>query len=251
MLRSFRNRQSREKGEAIMSGTGSSPVARRSFLSRLGFGMTAFGITLGSGTPTAQTSPAAPWQPRRHAEDDWLDQLPGQHRFVFDTTQFEGLGGSMLYATNFYLANQTGYGLGNADLAVVLVVRHNSTVFAFNDAIWAKYGATMSARNNLKDPATKQAPVVNIYNAAALAGQLPSLGTTIDSLLKRGVHLAVCQMATRRVAGAVAQATRGSADAIYNELTSNLVSNCHMVPAGIVAVNRAQERGYSFANTGV
>jgi len=27
---------------------------------------------------------------------------------------------------------------------------------------------------------------------------------------------------------------------------ANLVGNAHMVPAGIIAVNRAQERGYSF-----
>jgi hypothetical protein len=39
-----------------------------------------------------------------------------------------------------------------------------------------------------------------------------------------------------------------NADAIYNELTTNLVSNARMVPAGIVAVNRAQERGYSLAS---
>ena len=229
-----------------------SPVARRSFLSRLGLGMTALGATLGPSAAGAQTAAATPrWQPGRHAQDDWFDHVPGQHRFVFDTTQFEGFGGALLYANNFFLANQNGYGLGNADLAVVLVLRHNSTVFAFNDAIWAKYGEPMSERNSLKDPVTKKAPTVNIFNAAALVGQLPSLGTTLDSLLKRGVHLAVCDMATHRVSNAIAQATKGSADAIYKELTSNLLANSHIVPAGIVAVNRAQERGYTFANVGV
>jgi hypothetical protein len=54
-------------------------------------------------------------------------------------------------------------------------------------------------------------------------------------------------MATRFLAGQFAMATKGSADEVYNELVANLVSNSHMVPAGIVAVNRAQERGYSFA----
>ncbi len=237
-----------------MPDQNSSPVARRSFLSRLGLGMTAVGATLGSSLVTAQAqtpAPAARWQPSRHAQDDWLDQMPGQHRFVFDTTTFEGLGGAMLYASNYFLANQNGYGLGNADLAVVLVVRYKSTVFAYNDAIWAKYGAVMAQRENLTDPQTKQAPKVNIYNAPALVAQLPSQGNTLDSLLKRGVHLAVCQMATRRVAGAIAQATGGTADAVYNELVANLVGNSHMVPAGIVAVNRAQERGYSFTNVGV
>jgi hypothetical protein len=230
-----------------------SPVARRSFLSRVGLGITAFGTALGSNETAAQTPPPAAgrWQPGRHAQDDWLDQLPGQHRFVFDTTQFDGFGGALLYANNFFLANQNGYGLGNADLAVVLVLRHNSTVFAFNDAMWAKYGTPLAERGSLKDPATKRAPTVNIYNAPALVTQLPSGGTTLESLLKRGVHLAVCQMATRRLAGTVAQATKGAADGVYNELTSNLVSNSHMVAAGIVTVNRAQERGYTFANVGV
>jgi intracellular sulfur oxidation DsrE/DsrF family protein len=229
-----------------------SPVARRSFLSRLGLGMTTLGATLGSSAASAQApAPAPRWQPGRHAQDDWLDHVPGQHRFVFDTTQFEGFGGSLLYANNFFLANQNGYGLGNADLAVVLVLRHNSTVFAFNDAMWAKYGEPISERNSLKDPSTRKAPKVNIFNAAALGGSLPSLGTTLDSLLKRGVHLAVCDMATHRVSNAIAQASKGSADAIYKELTANLLANAHIVPAGIVAVNRAQERGYSFANVGV
>ena len=31
----------------------------------------------------------------------------------------------------------------------------------------------------------------------------------------------------------------------YNELAANLVPNSHMVAAGIVAVNRAQERGFT------
>jgi hypothetical protein len=34
---------------------------------------------------------------------------------------------------------------------------------------------------------------------------------------------------------------------VFNELTANLVGNAHLVAAGIVAVNRAQERGYTLA----
>jgi len=229
-----------------------STVARRSFLSRLGVGMTAVGATLGSSAVTAQApAPGARWQPARHAQDDWLDQLPGQHRLVFDTTSPAGFGSAMLYTNNYFLANQNGYGLGNTELAVVIVVRHNSTQFAYNDAIWAKYGVMLTQPTNFNDPETKQAPKINIFNSPTRVGSLPSLGTTLDSLLKKGVHIAVCQLATRRFAGAIAQATSGNADSIYSELTANLVGNSHMVPAGIVAVNRAQERGYSSAIIGV
>ena len=90
--------------------------------------------------------------------------------------------------------------------------------------------------------------MINVYNAAGYGALLPSGGTTLDSLVKRGVHFAVCQMATRRFAGVIAEATGGTADAVYNELVANLIPNSHMVPAGIVALNRAQERGYWFAH---
>jgi len=228
----------------------SPPVPRRSFLSRLGVGFAALGAAFGPGADAAaQTPSVAPppaWQPTRHPQDDWLDRVPGQHRLVFDTTMPEGLGGAMFYASNFYAANQNGYGLANADAAVVIVLRHNSTPFAYNDAMWAKYGKAIPPMAGLDDPKTKQRPTINIYAATGYA-DLPNLGTTIPAVLQRGVHFAVCQMATQFFAGMLAQATGGTADAVFKELTANLVGNSHMAAAGIVAVNRAQERSYTLA----
>jgi hypothetical protein len=37
---------------------------------------------------------------------------------------------------------------------------------------------------------------------------------------------------------------------VYQELVAHLVPHGHIVSAGIVAVNRAQERGYTFAYVG-
>jgi intracellular sulfur oxidation DsrE/DsrF family protein len=229
------------------------PQARRSFLSQIGTGLTTvFGVTLVGGTPVEAQSGQTPasagrFQPVRHAEDDWLDMLPGKHRFIFDTTTPDAFAGSLLYANNFFTANQTAYKLGDSDLAVVIVARHFSTPFAYNDAIWAKYGDAFSQLLKVTDPQSKQAPKINIYNSAALAPTLPSLGNTVDGVLKHGVHFAVCQMATRFFSGEIAKIVKGNADAINSELVAGVVSNSHMVPAGIVAVNRAQERGYSFA----
>jgi intracellular sulfur oxidation DsrE/DsrF family protein len=215
----------------------------------LGTGLTVVGTTLMARPAGAQSAPVA-FQPARHPQDDWLDEIPGKHRFVFDTTSPAGAGAALLYANNYLLANQNAYGLGTGDNAIVIVVRHNSTPFAYNDALWGKYGSVLAERSEIEDPKTKQRPTVNLYNAAGYGVSLPNMGTTVDSLIKRGVHFAVCQMATRRLAGAVAQATGSTADAIYKEITSNLVANAHMVAAGIVTVNRAQERGYTFANVG-
>jgi intracellular sulfur oxidation DsrE/DsrF family protein len=51
-------------------------------------------------------------------------------------------------------------------------------------------------------------------------------------------------------AAACARTADGKADAVYKELTSNLIGNSHMVPSGIVAVGHAQERGYAYAYCG-
>ena len=218
-------------------------LVRRSFLSRLGMGLTTVGAALGAGASSAQaqSSDGGRWQPARHSVDDWFDQIPGKHRFLIDSTTPEGVGLALTFVNNFFTGNQNGYGLQNGDLAVVIVMRHLSTLFAYNDTIWSKYGVTITQRTNFNDPNTKQPPTINIYNAAAR-------GTTLDSLLKRGVHLAVCQLSTRGNSAAIATAAGVSADAIYSELVANLLSNAHIVPAGIVAVNRAQEHGYSFVS---
>jgi hypothetical protein len=55
-------------------------------------------------------------------------------------------------------------------------------------------------------------------------------------------------MATRAFAGSIARATGGNADAVNDELIANLIGNSHMAAAGIVAIGRAQERGYTFVH---
>lgn len=221
-----------------------SPAARRTFLSRLGSGVAGLGAVFAGGSSIAQAQSAGSgqWQPARHAEDDWLDQLAGQHRFIFDTTTVDGLENAMLFANNYFIANQSGYGLKDSDLAVVVVLRHRSTAFGYGDAMWAKHGTAISQLINFTDRRTKQPPVVNVYKSGDNAA--------LDNLSRRGVHFAVCQMATRRLAGGIAQSAGGNADAVYNELAANLLNNARLVPAGIVAVNRAQERGYSLAHGG-
>lgn len=231
-----------------MSTTTSGPRERRSFLSRLAAGAAVVGGTLFRGEQAeAQSGSAAPWRPTRHAQDDWLDQIPGGHRFIIDTTSPEGAGSAMLFANNFFIANQNGYGLGNADAAVVIVLRHNSTPFGYTDAMWTKYAAPIGQASGFDDPKSKAPAAINVYNSTNYMGALPNNGVTLDALIGRGVHFAVCQMATRRFAGAIATARKLDVDTVYKELTSNLIRNSHMVPAGIVAVNRAQERGYALA----
>jgi intracellular sulfur oxidation DsrE/DsrF family protein len=224
------------------------PVARRSFLSRFGISIAALGATAGATLPAmAQQARGTAFQPTRHPMDDWMDQPAGKHRFVFDSTTPDAAGAALLYANNFFTANKAAYNLDPPDLPIIIVMRHFSTPFAYNNTIWGKYGKQFSEAVHFTDPKTKQAPSTNLYNSADYGLALPNFGTTLDSLAQKRVQFAVCDMATHFFAGMLADQTKGNADAIYRELVANVIPNSHMVPAGIVAVNRAQERGYTFS----
>jgi len=220
-------------------------TARRSFLARFGAAAAAFGLgsSAADAQPPAPLSPAAPhpptgWQAAREAKDDWFDQIPGKHRLFFDTVSPDGAAAAIRFAENFFTGNKDGYGLEASEVAVVICLRHRATQFAFNDAIWAKHGAALSESDKFVDPKTSQAPTVNVYRSG------------LESHVKRGVHFAVCNLSTHRLANFIARKADVDADAIYKELTTSAVGNAHFVAAGILAVNRAQERGYAVSYAG-
>jgi len=223
---------------------------RRSFLTGINAGLTSLAAMALGGVAMARekSSGTARWEPARHEKDDWFDKLPGKHRLVFDTITAEVLGEALTFASNFIRVNQSDYGLETRDLAIVIVVRHRATPFAYNDAIWAKYGKTLAARARFEDPKTKLPPGVNVYNSTAYGDLLPNRATTLDALSQQGVQFGVCSLATRAYSGIIAQEHGENAEAVYGELVANLVNNARMVPAGIVAVSRAQERGYSLVS---
>jgi hypothetical protein len=207
-------------------------TARRQFLARLGFGSAAFGALVAAPLPVQAQSASS--GPRRHAADDWMDQLPTAHRMVFDAVSAAGLDDVRHYASNVFTANRTGYGVDSRDVGVIIILRHKATPYGYNDAMWAKYGSVFEPEKG-----------GDIKANSATAG-----GEGLDALSGLGAHFAVCGMATRRFAGMIARTSGSTADAVADELGKNLVRNAHLTPAGIVAVGRAQERGYVFGYAG-
>jgi intracellular sulfur oxidation DsrE/DsrF family protein len=220
-----------------MSGE-SDRFGRRAIVTGLGVGAAALATAPGSGK--AAGTPR--WQPTLDAQDAWME-LPGQHRFMFDSTSPEGGGHALFYARNFFVANKQGYGLEPSALAVIVVLRSQATPFAYNDTVWKKYGKELSKMTKLEQP-----HMTNPYNGTEHG--LANRGVPLSTLIDYGAHFAVCGMATMGISHGLATQTHGNADDIHKELVANLVLNGHLVPAGIAAVNRAQERGYTFAYTG-
>jgi len=223
---------------------------RRSFLSQVGTAGTAAAAVALTVPAAAGAQTTGRFQPARHPQDDWMDGLPGKHRLYLDALTGPGAGDALLFATNFLNANKDGYQLADSDNAVIICTRHFATPYVWSDAIWSKYGEAFTALTRLNDPKTGKAPTINLYQKADYGMQLNNLGATVDSVIARGVHFAVCDTATHFIAGQLANATKGDASAIYKELVASTVKNAHYVTAGIVATNRAQERGYALAHCG-
>lgn len=211
----------------------SSSRERRSFLTRFNVGAASLAAFAIGGVAMAKPKTPARFEPARHDKDDWMDAVPGKHRMVIDTTSPAGFRDGLLFAGNFMQANHDDYGVQNQDIAIIVVSRHLSTQYGYNDQMWAKYGATLADPLAPANAPAKEPPKANPSSAS------------LATLANQGVQFAVCAMATRRVAGMIARATGGNADTINAELIANLVRNGRMVPAGIVAISRAQERGYT------
>ena len=203
----------------------------------------------------SQSSAGASWTPASETIDSWLDKPGTRHRMVFDSVSADGGSEALGFANNFIHVNESDYGVKPEQLGVVVIFRHGSTPYGYNNAVWAKYGKQFATQMKLKDDMAKRAATMNPMLAKAPGGEPPPKGLewvadyTLSDLAPNGVRFAVCGLATKVIASMLAGKT-GNADAIEGELKSNLVPGALIVPAGISAVNRAQEHGYAFAYVG-
>jgi intracellular sulfur oxidation DsrE/DsrF family protein len=213
----------------------SANVVRRSFLARLAAAASALaGVAALPATSVAQ--PSTRGKGPTHPADAWLDDLTGQHKNIYDCTTVENGPTGWTFARNFLTAN-TGpiYQLKDADVNVIVSVRHLATVFGFNDAMWAKYKLGESQK-------------VNEGGVAALRN--PHANTAVD-LAKRGVIVTICGLATGRIARTVAGEAGLNAADVEADLRANLVTpTARVVAAGVIVTNRAQEKGFTYTYVG-
>jgi intracellular sulfur oxidation DsrE/DsrF family protein len=206
----------------------SSPVLRRAFLSQFSAARALFAAPQPARPLPKQSAGLA-----RHPQDEWLDDAPQKHRVIFDTWMADKFADAVAFAGNWARVNKEQYGLTDADLALVIVARHGTTPFAFNEAIWRKYGKIFAANMSANDKTTHPNPATNLY------------ASRLTNLTNQGMRLAVCNLTLRAYTQIIEEETGAEQDAIHKELTANAIGNAQFVPAGIVAVTRAQEHGYT------
>lgn len=216
-------------------------IARRKVVAALGTGAVVLGA---AALPREASAKPARWQPALEKDDDWME-MPSRHRLMFDATSADGAAHALFFTRNYIGVNKSAYGIESSQLATIIILRHMATVFGYDDAIWAKYGKSLSNMSRFTDPKTQEAPTRNLYDVKGYGPGLANADATLSDLAGQGVHFAVCGAATQRIVGMVVAQTKGDAEEVRQEFQSHLVPNGRMVAAGIVTVNRAQERGYA------
>jgi intracellular sulfur oxidation DsrE/DsrF family protein len=205
-----------------------------------GMSAIAAAFALGVRQASAQAA-AAPFQPARHPQDEWLDKIPGKHRVVFDVTSARGVPEALHFANNIYSGNKSMYGLDEADLAVVIILRHSATAFGYADAMWAKHGKALAAAASYSDPKSSESPTVNPFNATR--------SETFNEMAKRGVQFGVCDSASHGLARRIAGPDE-DADTTYKEIVASMIPSSRLLVVGVLGVTRAQEYGYSVVHVG-
>ena len=194
--------------------------------------------------------------------DDWIKEVKGSHRCLFDFPQHKN-GFPLLHILNYLNTYATAYKTGAGQVGAVgtfySVGRQASIPLAFNDAVWAKY--ELGAYTGLKDAAGKfytrnvfnqptsndlhlLMQAVDLPMIPALADAIPALG--IENLQKMGTTFVLCANALGIWCLELEARGKGKAQDIDQELRANLLPGVTIVPAMVIAIDKAQEAGIKY-----
>ena len=214
---------------------------RRAFLGKLVAGAAALGFT--SLVSPLQAKAAAINEGSSEA-DRWFNKVKGKHRIVFDATNHHD--GFPLAWSRVFLATNNETGTADDDLGVVVILRHDAIALALEDRLWDKY--KLGEVFKIQDSATKAASVRNMYWNPK-PGELHFPDMSVDQLQKRGVMFCVCEMAVTVYSSIVAKNMKLEAADVKKDWLKGVLPGIQLVPSGVWAVSRAQEKGcgYCFA----
>lgn len=182
--------------------------------------------------------------------EEWFNQLKGKHKIVFDVPQPNGI---FPFAwPRIFLVTNAATGTAEKDCNAVVVLRHTGIGYAMENRLWEKYkfGELFKA----EDPKTQKPSVRNPFWQPAKGDfNIPGVGVVpigINELQESGVLFCVCDMALTVYSGVVAQKLGLDAAEVKKDWVSGLLPGVKIMPAGIWAINRAQEHGCSYVFAG-
>jgi intracellular sulfur oxidation DsrE/DsrF family protein len=217
---------------------------RRDFLGKIISGATAIGI-VSIAAPVKLI--AEPFMLESNVNDatDWFKKLKGKkHKMVVDGTAIHD--GQALGWTEAFLDTYNELGIPDNELGVIYICRSMGTVLALNDKMWEKYA--IGERAKVIDPLTKENSLRNPFYKPKERDEVDT--NSVDVLQTRGVMFCVCNHAIEGMAEALAEKLNLKKEDVQKEFKENIFPGIQLVPAGIWALNHAQEMGCTFCNGG-
>jgi intracellular sulfur oxidation DsrE/DsrF family protein len=182
--------------------------------------------------------------------EEWFNKIKGKHRIVFDSTEPNEI---FPFAwPRIFLVTNAATGTPEKDSSVVVVLRHSSIGYALKSDLWEKYklGELFKAEDPLtKAPATRNPfwqPKEGDFNVPGLGHVL--IG--IDELQKSGVMFCACNMAITVYSAVAADKLKMDAATAKKEWLAGVLPNIQIVPSGVWALGRAQQKGCAYCFAG-
>ncbi len=222
---------------------------RRRFLQTIATGTAALGIA-SVVTPFQQLN-ATPFQPfNDDGPDEWFNKLNGKHKMVFDVT---GPHDILPFAwPKVFMLTNAATGTPEKECNVVVVLRHDAIPYAMEDSLWAKYN--FGEVFKIDDPKTKKPSVRNpFWKPQPGDFSVPGVGPVaigINELQDSGVMFCVCNMAMTVYSNVLADKMGMKAADVMAEWKKGVLPGVEIVPSGVWAVGRAQERGCAYCFAG-
>ena len=212
--------------------------SRRDFLGKLALGSAA-GMTAMMSPEELQASLMAPDLALVEGADDWFKKVKGKHKIVFDVPEPHG-GFGVAWSFVYYKTNNTT-GSPDSDLTAVVVLRHSGIPFAMDDKVWEKY--KFGEMFKIKDANTNAPATKNIFATTTQPMWTQMRIQGIKDLTTRGVMFCVCDVAMSVYSGFAAKAINGNPEDVKKEWLGGLLPGVQVVPSGVWAIGRAQEKG--------
>jgi len=172
----------------------------------------------------------------------WLNKITGKHKMLFDAPEVNS-GKPVVWPRVWLNGNNENYGTKDTDNSAVIVLRHAAIPIAMQDAVWAKY--KLGEMFNIKD-----GDAAATRNVFAKQMPLPLPGTGTEQLLASGAQVGVCNVAMTIYSGVAAKKMGMDPAAVKAEWVAGLIPGVQVVPSGVLAVARAQEKGCSYCFAG-
>ena len=223
---------------------------RRNFLGRMAAAAGAGGLSW-TGGHTAEA-----------ATQDWTSEVGGSHRCFFDFPNHK-LSFPLVHIFNYINTYASAYGVGNEEVGTVGTFYGGgpaSSIFmGFNDEIWSRYNVGEYAglddsdgrpytRNVFTHPPSDDSVLLakglQSPNFAAREGAMSLVG--IENLQNLGTKFIMCNNALNSWVLELESRGKGLAADIDAELRANLLPGVTIVPAMVIAIEKAQEAGISY-----